>query len=115
KTLVGAALLRPKRPSVNLIGPLILINVDILGVDHISLLFVRTRSAAGLAALRPATCWTRAGTGRTCSGRASLLARLIKRFGDLVQRPFDVFCRRPQPRRPAFVHRLLGVVDRFFR
>src|SRR5580704_9689645 len=75
----------PNRPSVNLIRPLVLINVDILGVDHISLLFVRTRTAVGLAFMRPGPCRTRARTGRTCSSRACLLARLVKCFGDLVQ------------------------------
>src|SRR5439155_14307062 len=87
------------------IRPLRLVHVHVLGVDHVArllLLSAAGRTPAGSIARR-----------RTGLPRGSSFGRLVQLFGDLVQRAFDVFLRRPQPRHAAFVDGLLRVFDGF--
>src|SRR5882762_6276592 len=87
------------------VWPLRLVHVHVLGVDHVARLLLLS------AARRTPAC---SGARRTGLPRGSSLRGLVQLFGDLVQRPLDVFRRCPQPRHAAFVDGLLRVFDGLF-
>src|SRR5215813_2603014 len=94
------------RQSTPLVRALRLVDVHVLGVDHIPLLLVLTAgpgasTCTGSSSCRPSL---RARTGRLA---------LVQNLGNLVHRAFDVLGRGAQSRGSAFVHGLLRVFHCF--
>src|SRR5262249_33081828 len=91
---------------LHLIRTVLIVHVHILGVDHVARLVVLLRTAR-----RRTTARARAGRTGLALGR---FVRFVERFRQLVQGALHIFGGRTQPRRAAFIHRLLGVFERFF-
>src|SRR5258708_13002520 len=90
--------------TITLVWTLALVDVYVLGADHVVRLFL-LRAPGG----RPAAC-SCACSSASCSGlrRSCRLGRLVEHFRDSVQHALDIFRSRSQPRGSTFGHVLLA-------
>src|SRR5690348_1719108 len=97
----------PRPTALASVGALLVIDVDVFGIDHVRGLFTGAlflRTGPGRAGASAGSCRLTRGGG---------LARLVERFRELVQRTLDVLGRGAQARSAAFVHGFLGVFESF--